>query len=459
MLTPASHQRDRSAPPSVGEGSTPSAANGATFFSQEEFEDRIARVRAALVEEGLDAAVITTAENVYYLTGLNHQGYFAYTSLILPVDKTPVLIIRAMEKVIVNDMVVPDVDCYYYSDGVEPLPAPKDREQDLTISAPIESAETYGLRATSMSLGVSVHTGEKDLPDFSAPVKATCRALNDLGLSEAIIGLGMDSSFLPYKVASAIVKHMPHVEWRDLGSLVNDRRIIQSPAELQCSRKAAEISDAMVLAGAAMAGSGVRNQDVAASVYHTMIQRGGTFPAFVPLIRSTHTLGHEHGTWDDRVLEDNDMLFLEMSGCYWRYHAPVGRLVYIKEADDSARRVYDACLDAHYSTANAIKPGVTADSVYSVWKKTIDAAGLDHYHRHHCGYLVGIGFPPSWSGSGVPRSLRRGSDMELKSGMVFHLMSWLLRTGQGDAFMSDTVLVTDDGCEFLTRAPRELLVR
>jgi Xaa-Pro dipeptidase len=47
----------------------------------------------------------------------------------------------------------------------------------------------------------------------------------------------------------------------------------------------------------------------------------------------------------------------------------------------------------------------------------------------------------------------------MQEGMVFHLLSWLMRTGQGDAFVSDTVAVTKDGCEFLTKAPRDLLVR
>jgi Xaa-Pro dipeptidase len=72
---------------------------------------------------------------------------------------------------------------------------------------------------------------------------------------------------------------------------------------------------------------------------------------------------------------------------------------------------------------------------------------------------VGIGYPPSWSGSGVPVGLRRSSDLELQPGMVFHLMSWLLRTGKGDSFLSDTAVVTEDGCEVLTKVSRELYVR
>lgn len=43
--------------------------------------------------------------------------------------------------------------------------------------------------------------------------------------------------------------------------------------------------------------------------------------------------------------------------------------------------------------------------------------------------------------------------------MAFHLMSWLLRTGQGDSFLSDTIVVTESGAELLTRSSRELLIR
>jgi len=49
--------------------------------------------------------------------------------------------------------------------------------------------------------------------------------------------------------------------------------------------------------------------------------------------------------------------------------------------------------------------------------------------------------------------------MELRAGMVFHLMSWLLRSAKGDAFLSDTIVVTDRGCEMLTKTSREIYVR
>jgi Xaa-Pro dipeptidase len=133
--------------------------------------------------------------------------------------------------------------------------------------------------------------------------------------------------------------------------------------------------------------------------------------------------------------------------------------VFIGKQSTRARRVHETCRAAMQRAAETIGPGVAADEVYRAWESAVQEAGFGSYTRHHCGYAVGIGFPPSWSGSGTPRGMRKGSDLKLEEGMVFHLMSWLLRTGRGDAFLSDTVLVTGEGCEFLTRVPQDVLVR
>jgi Xaa-Pro dipeptidase len=109
--------------------------------------------------------------------------------------------------------------------------------------------------------------------------------------------------------------------------------------------------------------------------------------------------------------------------------------------------------------AEAIGPGAKAGDAYQAWQATITEAGFGSYRRHHCGYAVGIGFPPSWSGGGTPRGLRMGSDLVLAEGLVFHLMSWLLRTGRGDYFLSDTIVVGSSGAEFLTGVARSVSIR
>ena len=94
------------------------------------------------------------------------------------------------------------------------------------------------------------------------------------------------------------------------------------------------------------------------------------------------------------------------------------------------------------------------------WHEVAAAAGLADYHRHHCGYLVSIGFPPSWTGGSKVVGLAPGSGLELKIGMTFHAHSWFTNTEVVDYFISNTVLLGENGAEVLTcETPQTLVVR
>lgn len=426
------------------------------FFSDEEYANRIREVRNRMSQKGIDACLISSPENVYYLTGLDHQGYFAFQLLVVTPEGAPVFISRAMEQATVRDQ-IPNVRHVGYSDGIAPLPSPEDQEEDLIFATRDEAGNVKGLRPWEMSAGVSVRGPLAEASQ--APVVKTLDALRELGLENGRIGVEKSSSFLPMQVAEGIVSGLPNASWFNISGLVDDCRMVQSPRELECTRRAAEVSDAMMLSAIATAGPGVPERDVIAAVYAAMFRRGGTYPGFIPLIRTTRTIEHEHGTWQEGRMRKTDTLFLEMAGCVRRYHAPLGRLVFIGKAPNRADYMQNVCEEAMFRAAETIRPGITAGEVYRAWQDRVDRAGLKGYRRHHCGYSVGIGFPPSWSGSGTPQGLRNDSVLEIKPGMVFHLMSWLLRTGRGDSFLSDTIVVTDTGCEFLTKVNRGVTIR
>ena len=78
-----------------------------------------------------------------------------------------------------------------------------------------------------------------------------------------------------------------------------------------------------------------------------------------------------------------------------------------------AQAAFDAVL-------GALKDGVLARDVYAAWQGVVERAGLSHYRRHHCGYMVGIGFPPSWTGGNKVTGLRHDSDIVIRTGMSLH---------------------------------------
>src|SRR5947208_8530635 len=74
-------------------------------FSAAEIARRLDNVRTAFAARKLDAAIFASPENVFWLTGLDHWGYFAPHLLLMPLEGRPVLVTRAMERVSVEKQV------------------------------------------------------------------------------------------------------------------------------------------------------------------------------------------------------------------------------------------------------------------------------------------------------------------------------------------------------------------
>ena len=146
-------------------------------------------------------------------------------------------------------------------------------------------------------------------------------------------------------------------------------------------------------------------------------------------------------------------MFLELAGCVSRYHAPMGRLVHLCAIRDEDAAMAEISIRAFRAALDGLRPGGTARAVYADWQALVDDAGMPHYRRHHCGYLVGLGFPPTWTRGNQVTGLRHDSDLEISEGMAFHLLSWFTETGRGDYFVSNTALLGPDGPEFLTKTP------
>lgn len=381
------------------------------YFPQEEYDQRLHNLRQFMAKRGLDACLISSPENIFYLSGLSHQGFFAYHLLIVPRDGKLALICRAMERVTVEKWVA--------------------------------------------NPGRAIFFGFADDDD---PVRFTCAILKQMRLGAAHLAVEKSSLFLSPRIAEGIGAHLSQAELDDCSGLVDRLRRIKSARELAYTRQAARVTDAMMNTARETAAIGVSEREIAAEVHRAMVLEGSTYPGFGPFIRATPTLGEEHRTWSDHELQPGEALFVELAGCVSHYHAPMGRLFYIGEAPPGTEAMARLCLKAFNSTVSMIHPGVKAGQVYQAWQDVVDAAGLSHYRRHHCGYMVGLGFPPSWVGGSMVVGLRHGSDLELQAGMVFHLMSWLMGAGEGDYFVSDTAVVTEDGCEVITAVPQQLFI-
>ncbi|MGI9413788.1 MAG: M24 family metallopeptidase [Hyphomicrobiales bacterium] len=382
-------------------------------FPTEELDARLAAVRREMAARDLDGLIVTLPENIYYLTGLDHWGFFACHALIVPREGGLALMARAMER--------------------------------ITVENQVTGVEFYG------------HGDDEEPADFIV------RALADRKLDSARLGMEKRSLFLTPRIAELVIAATPRAEWHDASGLIDGLRLIQSPLEQSYTRKAAEAAEAGTLAAVGAIRDGATDYEVAAECHRAMILAGSEYPGFGPFIRPTSRLGEEHTTWRGERFHRGDAVFLELAGAYRRYQAPMGRLVYVGEAPAQAHEAAALAIDGMAAIVAALKPGARAGDIYQAWQDIARGAGLTDYRRHHCGYLVGVGFPPSWTGGSAVTSLKPGSTLQLHAGMVFHAHSWFTDTGRGDDFsyfISNAVLMTETGGEVLTReTPETLQVR
>jgi Xaa-Pro dipeptidase len=309
-------------------------------FSDAELARRLATFRTALITRHLDAAVVAAPENVFYLTGLDHWGYFAPHLLIVPLDRPPVLVTRAMERVSIEKQV--------------------------------------------RNAGFRGHSDSETAADVAA------RVLYDLGLAGKVLGLELWTAGLSHGLALSLQQQC-EARWQDISGVIDDLRLVKSAEEQVLMRRAAEVTGAAATAAIDAIGDGVPETEVAAACLTAMTRAGGSPPAFGPFIRPGNRLGEEHTTWGSGRYKRGEPVFLELSGCVSRYHAPLGRLVHIGGVPEPDAKMAEICARAFQAVLDALKPGAKARNVYAAWQSVVDDAGLAHYRRHHCGYCVGIG--------------------------------------------------------------------
>jgi Xaa-Pro dipeptidase len=116
------------------------------------------------------------------------------------------------------------------------------------------------------------------------------------------------------------------------------------------------------------------------------------------------------------------------------------------------QRAADILMRAQDDGMSLIRAGAAAIDIDRASRGPVLRAGLRESYGNRIGYSTGLTVRPS-SGE-FTREFMPNSYWTLESGMVLHM----LMMAQGIGF-SETILVTDDGYEPLTRFERKLFVR
>jgi Xaa-Pro aminopeptidase len=179
--------------------------------------------------------------------------------------------------------------------------------------------------------------------------------------------------------------------------------------------------------------------------------------AMEPLVSSGPRSGLPHMTWRRRILEQGDGLFIEMAASHARYHAGLMRSVWLGTPPDAAQTMMACAEEALAAALAECRPGRHCSAPHEAAQAVIDAAGHSAAFRKRIGYSMGVAFAPDW-GEGNILSLFTGVTREMEMGMVFHLPATLREYGQFTVGVSETVIITETGCETLSTLPRAMTI-
>ena len=159
------------------------------------------------------------------------------------------------------------------------------------------------------------------------------------------------------------------------------------------------------------------------------------------------------------MLEQGDCVFLEMSGCADRYHSGSMRTAWLGEPPPLARQMEAVALDALAAGISAARPGATCADLHRAVTGVISRAGMLDRFRKRAGYSLGLSFAPDW-GEWQVMSLHDSVEIPLELGMCFHVPVTLREWGAFTIGISESILITEEGCRVLGRGlPRPIQLR
>ncbi|BDZ72513.1 MULTISPECIES: ectoine hydrolase [Methylophaga] len=378
-------------------------------FPFEEYERRLSELRVRIAQRHLDAVVITDPENIMYMTDYQTTGYSFFQALVVPLEQEPFMITRAME------------------------------ESNIIARTWVERTRPY--------------------PDTGDAIQMLVDALREFGLSDKRIGYERNSYFFPAYQQDFIHTTLTEGKLLDCFGIVEQGRIRKSAAEIELMHRAAKATEAGMKAGLEAARAGVTENDIGAAISSAMFKAGGEPPAVMPYVTSGPRTMIGHATWEGRTVKPGEHVFLEVGGCYRRYHTAMMRTAVLGELSDSMYKAQETMKKALSAVHETVQPGMTVSDVDNMVRNIISDNDIGARLVTRSGYSIGIAFPPSWD-EGYICSLKQGESAILEEGMTFHIIPWMWGVdGDKTCGISDTIYVTEDGCKSFFTMDRDFTVK
>jgi diaminopropionate ammonia-lyase family len=358
-----------------------------------EFQSRIDKVVNEMIINSFDMLIISSPENMYYLSNYQTVGN-PIQVLIITKNKYLHLITRELEAT--NAKYRTNISYSYYDENEDPI---------------------------------------KNITNY-------IKTIEDI----KTIGFEYNSDRISYKSQLEFNKYLHQYQFKDCSSLVSKIRSIKSELEINHVRKAAQFVMNGINAGIKSVKPGIIETEIAGVITNKMMSLGCEYTAYPCFVASGYCGCMGHYTAAQKIVEENELLFMEIGGCYKRYHASKMHTIYIGNSEPEwfieARKIIQ---DAIRSVKKIMIPGTRASIIDKYMRDIISKYDyLPFKQSERSGYSIGIGFYTDWGENDVFKIYPTSNDI-LRENMTIHLIPWIQIIDVGAIGFSDTVLITKTG--------------
>lgn len=228
-------------------------------------------------------------------------------------------------------------------------------------------------------------------------------------------------------------------------------RAVKEDWELARMKKAQEITD---LAFTEMLGKiqpGLTEKQLQAELVYSLLKNGADNLAFEPIVVSGPNTSMPHGVPGERVVQEGDFITMDFGALYQGYCADMTRTVAVGYATEEMEKVYNTVLQAQEAAIAATKAGMTGKEIDAVARQIITDAGYGTYFGHGYGHCLGMEVHEA-------PNCNPGGNVVMESGMVSSAEPGIYLPGKFGVRIEDVVIFTADGCENITKSPKNLII-
>ena len=263
--------------------------------------------------------------------------------------------------------------------------------------------------------------------------------------------LGYENS-MPVRIHARLRELLPErVELVMADGLVEGMRAVKEPAEVNRIGAAAAVADGALEQVLAQGLAGRTEREAALALELAIRHAGAEHVSFEPIVAAGPHGALPHAAPRETTIERGQLVVIDFGARVDGYCSDCTRTVAVGEPDLDARETYALVLEAQLAGLAAVRAGAKCRHVDAAARDLIAAAGHGEEFGHGLGHGVGLGIHED------PR-LSQVAEGTLAAGNVVTVEPGVYLPGRFGVRIEDLVVVTEDGCQILTGATKDLLV-